>query len=340
MKLSIIVPVYNMALDHKLSFCLDSLMAQTISDYEIICVDDASTDSSRDILKEYEEKSGGKIRVFFSDKNRHQGGAKNIALTKATGEWIGFVDSDDWVAPDMYEKLLTKAEKTGADVVGCDYSLVEKHTFEVGKVIANSRDDQVGELDLSKKKSLIMDGGSLCVKIFKRDRILERKLFFPEDIFYEDNVVGNSYLVTASHFEYVKEPLYYYYQHDSSTVHTVTMRRLEDRMVAGRQMIKLSKEHGYFEECKDELEYKFTILFYMNTLFSYVRSCKHVNLSFIQKMGRELRETFPDFDKNPYYEERINPEEKKLVRMQQKSTVLFLMYYRALWTYRKLRGLS
>lgn len=338
MKLSIIVPVYNMASDEKLTFCLDSLVRQTLEDYEIICVDDFSTDNSREILKDYEANYPGKVRVFFSDRNRHQGGAKNIGLSKANGEWIGFVDSDDWISPDMYGKLISRAEETGADVVGCDYSLVDSHTFEVGNVIANSRDDQVGQLDISRKKSLIMDGGSLCVKIFKRERIFSMQLFFPEDIFYEDNAVGNSYLVTAHHFEYVKEPLYYYYQHNTSTVHTVTMRRLEDRMEAGRLMVKLAKEHGYYEDCKSEIEYKFTILFYMNTLFSYVRETKHVNRSFIKKMGKELSETFPNFRENAYYKERINPEEKKLVSMQLKNTTWFLLYYRALWAYRNLRS--
>ena len=123
MKLSIIVPVYNMTADGKLTFCLDSLINQTITDYEIIAVDDASTDHSLQVLREYEKRYPHLIRVLAHEVNKRQGGAKNTGLRAAKGEWIGFVDSDDWVSPDCYEKLLGKAEETGADMVGCDYNL-------------------------------------------------------------------------------------------------------------------------------------------------------------------------------------------------------------------------
>ena len=94
MKLSIIVPVYNMAADGKLEYCLDSLAAQTIKDYEVIAVDDASTDNSLEILRAYEKKYPGKFRAVHSEENKRQGGAKNIGLSLAKGEWIGFIDSD------------------------------------------------------------------------------------------------------------------------------------------------------------------------------------------------------------------------------------------------------
>ena len=83
MKLSIIVPVYNMASDGKLNYCLDSLAAQTISDYEVITVDDASTDESFSILLEYEKKYPGKFKAVHSEVNKRQGGAKNIGLSLA-----------------------------------------------------------------------------------------------------------------------------------------------------------------------------------------------------------------------------------------------------------------
>ena len=108
MKLSIIVPVYNMAGDGKLNFCMDSLVNQTVSDYEIIAVDDASTDDSLKILRKYEREHPGLVKVITYPNNRRQGGAKNEGLKAAVGEWIGFVDSDDWIAPDFYEKLPIK----------------------------------------------------------------------------------------------------------------------------------------------------------------------------------------------------------------------------------------
>ncbi len=95
-KLSIVVPVYNMAADNKLRFCLDSLVNQTIADYEIIAVDDASTDESFQILKEYESKYPWKFKAVQSFENKKQGGARNKGIELANSTWIGFVDSDDW----------------------------------------------------------------------------------------------------------------------------------------------------------------------------------------------------------------------------------------------------
>lgn len=337
MQLSIIVPVYNMAADGKLNYCLDSLIAQTISDYEIIAVDDCSTDHSMDILKEYERKYPDKFIAIHSPVNKHQGGAKNIGIRRAKGEWIGFIDSDDWIVPDFYERLIKKAEETGADVVGCDYCLTEEHSMKVGRIVPNNRMEQTGVLDDEKKKSLILDGGSLVVKIFKRERILKDGLFFPEDIYYEDNALGNSYMILANHFEYIPEPLYYYYQHETSTVHTISPKRCEDRMEAARVMIEDAKRFGYFEKYHAELEYSFILLHYINTLFTYMAGVKPTRYRFVKNMGDEIKRYFPDFQNNPYYRSRTHEEEKKLVAMQQKSTIYFMVYYKLLWTYRKLR---
>ena len=337
MKLSIIVPVYNMASDHKLEYCLDSLVNQTVEDYEIIAVDDCSTDNSMEILKEYERRLPEKFRAVHSEVNRHQGGAKNIGLRMAKGEWIGFIDSDDWIRPDMYERLIERAKSTGADLAGCDYCLTDVHSMEVGQIVHNNKKSQSGILNKEKRASLILDGGSLVVKIFCRSMIMEKELWFPEDIFYEDNALGNSYLVLAKHFEYIEEPMYYYYQHDTSTVHTISPKRCEDRMEAGRLMLAEAKRHGYFEELRPELEYSFTLLFYINTLFTYMAGVGKTKYGFVKAMGKEMKETFPEFEKNSYYQERTHAEEKKLIRMQQRSTLFFMLYYKLLWAYRRWR---
>jgi len=337
MKLSIIVPVYNMASDYKLNYCLDSLVNQTINDYEIIAVDDCSTDNSYEILRDYEARYSPMFHAIHSEINLHQGGAKNMGLRIASGEWISFIDADDWVVADYYERMIGKADETGADVVGCDYCLVDRHTFFPGKQVSNSRMDQVGVLGDRQKKSLILDGGSLCTKIFKRERILSQHLFFPENIFYEDNAVGNSYMILANHFEYIAEPLYFYYQHGTSTVHTFSKLRCDDRMEAGRLMIAEAKEKGYYDKYVKELEYSFTLLHYQNTLFTYMACVRPVELSYVKKMSREIKEYFPDFQNNPYYLERTHEEEKKLLAMAQKSTLIFVMYYKLLWGYRNLR---
>ena len=360
MKVSVIVPVYNMAGEDKLKHCLDSLVGQSLKDgeIEIIAVDDCSTDNSFEIMKGYEEQYPDRFIAIHSPVNHHQGGAKNIGLGIARGEWIGFIDADDWVVPDYYERLIRKAEETGADMVGCDYSLVDSYTFTPGQIVHNNTHEQTGIMDEGKYKKLLLDTGSLVVKIYKRyivlgeepskgtgygapkEKALSAKLdIFPEDIFYEDNAVSNTWMLRVKHFEYIEEPLYFYFQHDSSTVHTISKKNLEDRMTAGRQILREARDNGYLEKYRPEIEFMYTVLFYVNTLFSAMPKEQHISgcYGFTKKMGQEMKEAFPDFQNNSYYQERIHPEEKKLIGMQMKSHLMFYVYYRLLWFYRGLR---
>jgi len=237
----------------------------------------------------------------------------------------------------MYEKVRARAEGAGADMVGCDYHLTEEHSMKIGQIVANGKAEQSGVLTPDKYRSLILDSGSLVVKVYRREIFMDHNIRFPEHIFYEDNAVSDAIMLHAKHYEYIPEPMYYYYQHAASTVHTINVSRLNDRMEAGRGILREAKRFGYLEEYRPEICFEFTRLFYINTLFSYVVGKGYRSPRFIKKMGDEMREAFPDFQKNPYYQAQVNPEEKKLIAMQQKSTLFFLMYYKLLWTYRNLR---
>lgn len=337
MELSIIVPVYNMAADGKLEYCLNSLVNQTITDYEIIAVDDASTDNSPQILLEYAAHYPDLFKVYFSPENRKQGGAKNIGLKHARGKWIGFIDSDDWIVPDMYEKLLKKAKETGADMVACNYHMTHEHSDAIGQEVHTHYAAQTGVLDEEKYKLLLLDSGSLVIKIYKRNLIYDCGMRFPEHMFYEDNAIANAIMLKATHFEYIDEPLYAYYQHITSTVHTISAERCGHRMEAARIMLKHARDFGYLDKYHDEIEFKFTVLFYVNTLFSYLQGTDKKDIDFLSEMQREMKETFPEFEQNPYYKARIGEEERMFIHMQQKSTRRMLAWYEFKWFVRRLR---
>lgn len=337
MELSIVVPVYNMASDHKLEYCIESLLRQTMEDYEIIAVDDASTDNSLEILRAFEKQYPQILRVIASKENHRQGGARNLGIKAARGRYIGMMDSDDWAAPDMYEKLWKKAVETGADVVGCDYSLVHAHTMERGKYIAVNTKEQTGKLDEKKKKLLVLQPGSMVIKIYRREIIIENALWFPEDIFYEDNCMSPLWLLHCTHFERVEEALYYYYQHDTSTVHSISLQNCLDRMTAMDLLIEKSRRYKLYDTFRAELEFKYAELYLINTLFSYLAGAGRKKYAFARKLKKGIKEQFPDFEKNIYYRERINKEEQKLIGLLMKSEALFFTYYYALRYYRKVR---
>lgn len=336
-KLSVIVPVYNMAADGKLNYCIDSLLAQTVTDYEIIAVDDCSSDRSLEILRAYEAAFPERVRVIASPENRRQGGAKNLGLAAARGEWIGFLDSDDWAAPDMYEKLLARAQETGADVVGCDYHITDTHSAATGRVVVNNTQDQTGVLDDARYASLVLRPGSMVVKIYRRSVIEENRLSFPEGVFYEDNCAAPVWLLHFRHFEKVDEPLYAYYQHAVSTVHQISREKCEDRLLTGQMLLREFRERGLYERFREPLEYRFTELYYINTLFTYMAGVRPIRLSWLRRLGRGMKSAFPAFRENPYYRERTDAEQKRFIDLHLKSSLLFVLCYRGLHAYRRLR---
>lgn len=336
MKLSIIVPVYNMAAGGKLETCLNSLLAQDIEDMEVIAVDDKSTDDSLQILQAYSQQNK-KLKVVASSENRRQGGAKNLGLRHAAGEWVGFVDSDDWVSKDMFAKLLNKAEQTGADVVGCDYLLTDTTGKAQGKSVTVNTPDQTGILGEQQRKALLFNPGSMVVKIYKRALFTEHEIWFPEKMFYEDNAIAVLPLLYAARFERVEEPLYFYYQNPSSTVHTVNIERCHDRTRAMQIYEQECRSRGFYEKYREEITYKIFELGYRNTLFSYLQGAKHPSVSFVRDMKDYLLTYAPDIEDNAYYQQNMDAENKKMTALHKKSPLLFLTYYKLLTEYRRLR---
>ena len=102
-------------------------------------------------------------------------------------------------------------------------------------------------------------------------------------------------------------------------------------------MVREAREFGFLDEYYPEIESSFTTLFYVNTLFSYMAGVEKKEYGFVKALGKEMKETFPGFMENPYYQERVHAEERKLIRMHMKSALYFMLYYKALWSYRKLR---
>ena len=202
MKLSVIVPVYNV--EKYLAECVDSLLNQTLSDMEIFLVDDGSKDSSGAICDRYAKEYPDKVKCLHID-NGGQGRARNFALPMAQGEYLGFVDSDDWVLPDMYEKLCRGADETGADIVACDF-------------LERFDDGTEREVPGAFQNHPLSFAGSCCNKVFRA--ALVDGLRFPEErLWYEDFYFSAVMLIRAKRTEYLREPLYIYRRGQPSTMH-------------------------------------------------------------------------------------------------------------------------
>ncbi len=327
MELSIIVPVYNMAADGKLEYCLNSLLQQTISDFEIIAVDAASTDQSPQILLEYAAHYPDVFQVHFLTGSQGEGSARNVGLKAARGRWIGFVNGDDWIAPAMYEKLLKKANTSGADMVACNYHVTCEHSAGSGQEIRTHDAVQTGVLDEEKRRLLLLDPGSFTTKIYKRRLMNDCSVEFSEYMSGEDIAISCAIIMRARHFEYVNEPLYYSYGCEGSAMDTVNTENLQQRMEDARIMVKHAEANGYLEQYHDEIAYKFTELFYVNTLLDYLQGKGRKDRDFLRAMQQEMVATFPDFLQNPYYRQRIGEEKRALATMLQRSIRRVLVWH-------------
>ncbi len=169
-KVSIVVPVYNVG--PYLARCLDSLVSQTLADIEIICIDDKSTDNSLGILREYETKDN-RIRVIALDKNSGVATARNVGIDAAVGEYLGFVDSDDYVDPDFYEKLYDAAKRDDADMA--------RGNCKITDYSGNERIDDTEIKNVESRGKWLFDWQWWCA-IYKSDMLDQNHIRFPIDI--------------------------------------------------------------------------------------------------------------------------------------------------------------
>lgn len=202
-KVSIIVPVYNAK--NTIVKCVSSLVNQTLNDIEIILVNDCSTDNSFLIMQLLEQQFSDKLIIINCDQNRGAGGARNIGLQYASGEYIGFVDSDDEVEHTMYEKLYNKAIESDYDIVDCGF-----YKEDEDLAIIFTSDELSGELDEHKRSELIASGGYICSKIFKASYWKQYQFHFREHAILEDSEIIAYAMATAKNIGNVKEILYLY----------------------------------------------------------------------------------------------------------------------------------
>ena len=235
-KISIVIPIYN-AEDH-LQRCVDSVLNQTEKNIEIILVDDGSKDNSIEICKNYLNQD--KRVQLIHQENSGVSAARNRGIEQACGEYIGFIDSDDWIEPNMYECLLREANQASADIVICDARTV----YEDGKIQADTITQLSGNQILQKSEftpSLLLEmAGSAWRCIYKNhiynDKLQKQKtILFPLGVKFSEDRIFNLYAFgQANKICYIKKAFYNRYMNEKSTVHRF--------------------HQDYFEACKKSMD--------------------------------------------------------------------------------------
>lgn len=298
-KVSVIVPVHNS--EKYLHKCVDSLLAQTMQEIEIILVDDCSTDSSRELIKSYVNQNPGKVVPLYLDENIRQGGARNRGMDIARGEYIGFLDSDDFVEPDTYETLYRTAN--GADMCGADYYIDNGSSLKIFPL------DYGEGLEMTPERKLwfIRHSGFFWSRIYRRDFLEEFQLRFPERTFYEDayfNFMTALYAHTAIKAE---GKYYHYYQSDNSTMRTFNNPRQYERIAIPSLIINDCKARGVYEQYRDMVDYKYIVMQMETIRHTCLGQFDQPDVEQLNRIRKAVKAECPRYSRCSHYKQTLFP---------------------------------
>lgn len=285
-KISIIVPVYKV--EQYLHKCLDSILAQTFTDWECILIDDGSPDNSGTICDEYAKQDSR--FVVIHQENKGSAGARNTGLEKCSGKYIICVDSDDWVEPDYLEQLYGKAMVTDADIVGCNLIKEFPHkSIPTKNMLPENSAICVGGLLLGKIQ------GWLHVKMIRRSLLIDNNISWVEGLdLWEDVLFSLKVFTCAERISNVDEFLYHYRFNKQSLVNTFGEKRIDN-------LIGVVKEIECFLQNRDLLERYYNDFIVMKTRVKVSILCESN-----PKLQRQYKSMYPEINKMIIYENSIS----------------------------------
>ncbi len=283
-KLSIVALVYN--LQDYLPRCLDALVEQTLQEIEILCVDDGSTDNAPQIIEEYAKRYPEKIKVFHKE-NGGEFSTRNYGLQRAKGEYITFVDTDDYVEKDWAEQLYRAAKENDADIAVCAFERIDMATGNVvGRDMTNF--GNVTKQVNPKDDFVLFINPAPWNKIYRREKIQEFS-FLPLRGF-NDTLFFISSLTKVKTIAFIPNILYHYYLRYDSQIHTIHKEDVENLKKYLLQVKALYQQKGQYESMQNILDMMALIHLGISVMYrlSYDRQVH---------MQEEMKETISYLDK-------------------------------------------
>lgn len=290
-KVSIIVPIYNV--EQYLRRCLDTLVMQTHEDLEIILVNDGTKDNSLSIMEEYQKQYPSKVFVY-SKENGGLSDARNYGIQYATGDYLSFIDSDDWVDLTMIEKLHDAIVKHQADIAICDMEYIYDDQ--------PSRYSSCGDFDVlvtEQHPEVILLNNSACNKLFKKE--LFQSIRFPKGQWYEDLATIPQIMYLTHKIVKVSEPLYKYYQRSSSISHSADIRIFDiyQSIEDIKRDILTQPDCERRQKTLEEI-HKLFIIHGLDLTTVRIKDFDEKQTEYLSKNMEYLNQHYPDWRKNPY----------------------------------------
>ena len=290
-KLSIIVPVYGV--EKYIDKCLNTLVKQSLKEIEIIVVNDGTKDNSQKIIDKYVKKYPDKIKSYIKE-NGGQGSARNYGLKKASGEYIGYVDSDDFVEKDMYKKLYNKAKENNYDIVVCgNYNVSEDYQNKNIDAFINNYNTDLENIFFGKM--------AVWNKIYKRDILIKNKLEFKEKVWYEDLAFTLKAIMNSNTFAFIDEPLYDYLIREGSTMNNSNVQRNLEILDAFNDILSYI-QHNKKEEYFSKIEFLAIDHIYISAIVRVLKAeaDDKVKRETINKLIDYMNKKFPNYKNNKY----------------------------------------
>lgn len=293
-KLSIVAAVYN--LEEYLPRCLDSLVNQTLQEIEIICVDDGSTDSAPKIIDDYEKRYPEKIKAFHKE-NGGEFTTRNYGLERATGEYVTFVDTDDYVEPTWAEKLYNVAKENDADLAVCGFERIDLKTNQVVARNMTKMGDNVKEINY-KDDFIAFINPAPWNKVYKREKVKDiRFLSFRG---FNDMIFLLSSFVNVKKIAFVPEVLYHYYLRYDSQIHSINMEDVNNFKKYLLEVKDFYKKQGKYDDMKNILD----LMAFIHLGVSVMYRASYDTSIDMKKMMKEtieyLDENFDSWRKSPF----------------------------------------
>ncbi|MBO6241712.1 MAG: glycosyltransferase [Butyrivibrio sp.] len=306
-RISVIVPCYNV--EKYIGRCLDSIINQTVGleRLEIIAVNDCSTDHTIDILEKYEKKYPDRLCMVNCSENGGLSRARNIGLTYATGDYISFVDSDDYIRADMLEKLLLNALCYKTDVVSCDFDIFDDKlpTKQDEAYVEGYYTVVESEFD---RRQLLADNlffNSAWAKLFNRDFLKgDIDLLFPEGYRMEDILFTYTVVAKADFWLHIKYNGYLYYQNSEGIMKSSAIKDYYmDVFKVFAMAVDKYKELNLFNALYRELEYAYYIKVFKNIILYVSAEFKELPMDNIELLVNYMKDNFSDYNRNEYLSE-------------------------------------
>jgi glycosyltransferase involved in cell wall biosynthesis len=268
-RVTIVVPIYNA--ERTLAKCLDSIMSQSLTDIEILCIDDCSADASVEIVKSLQARDS-RIKLVQHQSNLGPGGARNTGIQLATAQYIASVDSDDYISSTMIDSLYQPAVEGRYDIIVCGLSAIDEDGNTLETYLPRH---ELIDLRQTPRNIFTLTNPSFCNKLWNKSLFLDHKIFFPNHSYYSDSATTPRILFKARTIYFIGENHYKYCRRSGSITNTHSAKHVLDYLRVFDIIKEFLIEERVWDKHREDFEAK--IVHHLSRHAKNVSDARNVN---------------------------------------------------------------